>query len=99
MRKGFCTWRRGMQVQYNVTRIEEWCTKNGVAEATLHLEPLMQAAKLLQLNKAHVDDVDVMFDVCFLLSPTQIKKLLMVFRPAEFEAPVPPEIFAAIAER
>jgi myosin-5 len=75
MRKNFCTWRRGMQIQYNATYLEEWCTKHNVAEASLYLEPLMQAAKLLQLNKTSADDVEIMFDVCFLLSPMQIKKV------------------------
>lgn len=79
MRKNFCTWRRGMQIQYNVTRIEEWCIQSEIGEAALHLEPLMQAAKLLQLNKTSVEDVEIMFDVCFLLSPGQIRKVLSMF--------------------
>ena len=99
MKKNFCTWRRGMQIQYNVTRIEEWCSKQEVSEAALHLEPLMQAAKLLQLNKTTLEDVDIMFDVCFLLSATQIKKLLTMYYAAEFENPVAPEILKAVASR
>ena len=99
MKKNFCTWRRGMQIQYNVTRIEEWCSKHDVSEAALHLEPLMQAAKLLQLNKATVEDVEIMFDVCFLLSATQIKKLLSIYQPAEFESQISPEILKAVASR
>lgn len=96
MRKNFCTWKRGMQIQYNVTRFEEWCTKNNVGEAALHLEPLMQCAKLLQLNKTVAEDVDLMFDVCFLLSPQQIKKMLSVYYTTEYENQIPSEIFHAV---
>ena len=32
MRKNFCTWKRGVQIQYNVSRLEEWCTSHGIAE-------------------------------------------------------------------
>jgi myosin heavy subunit len=43
-----------MQIQYNITRIEEWCKSHDMPEGTLQLEHLMQATKLLQLKK--VDD-------------------------------------------
>lgn len=99
MKKNFCSWRRGMQIQYNVTRIEEWCTLHDISEAALHLEPLMQATKLLQLNKTSTEDVEIMFDVCFLLSATQIKKLLGLYHTAEFENPITADILKAVASR
>ena len=99
VRKNFCTWKRGMQVQYNVTHLEEWCNSFDVSEATLHLEPLMQATKLLQLNKTGAEDADIMFDVCFLLTATQIKKLLTIYVPEEFETPVSPEVHRLVAMR
>lgn len=40
-----------MQIQYNITRIEEWCKSHDMPEGTLQLEHLMQATKLLQLKK------------------------------------------------
>jgi myosin-5 len=59
----------------------------------------MQAAKLLQLNKSTTDDVETMYDLCFLLTPAQIRKLLTMFTPGEFEPPVSDEILQAVAER
>ena len=88
MRKNFCTWKRGVQIQYNVSRLEEWCTSHGIAEATLHLQQLLQAAKLLTLNKTSPQDIETIFDVCFLLNPTQIKKLLSLYYAADFDSPV-----------
>lgn len=40
-----------MQIQYNITRIEEWCKSHDMPEGLLQLEHLMQATKLLQLKK------------------------------------------------
>ena len=85
MRKNFCSWRRGMQIQYNCTRIDEWCSNHNLSEASLHMEPLMQAAKLFQINKSDVEDLETIYDVCFLLSPLQIKKLLTIYRSDEYD--------------
>jgi hypothetical protein len=38
-----------MQIQYNITRIEEWCKSHEMPEGTLQLEHLMQA--FLPLHK------------------------------------------------
>ena len=45
------TFASAMQIQYNITRIEEWCKSHDMPEGTLQLEHLMQATKLLQLKK------------------------------------------------
>ncbi|KAL7749084.1 Myosin type-2 heavy chain 1 [Sorochytrium milnesiophthora] len=103
MRKNFCTWKRGMQIQYNVSRITEWCSQHNLNEGALHLERLMQAAKLMQLNKATPSNIELyiedLFDVCFLLSPTQIKKLMSIYTVADFENPISPDVLKAVANR
>lgn len=48
-----------MQIQYNITRIEEWCKSHDMPEGTLQLEHLMQATKLLQLKKVRLALPDV----------------------------------------
>ena len=50
-----------MQIQYNITRIEEWCKSHDMPEGTLQLEHLMQATKLLQLKKVSI--VTLIFSV------------------------------------
>lgn len=42
-------------------------------EGTLQLEHLMQATKLLQLKKASLADIEIIYDVCWMLTPTQIQ--------------------------
>lgn len=54
MRKNFSSWKRAMQIQYNVTRLEEWCKGHDVPEGALQLEYLMQTTKLLQLKKVNL---------------------------------------------
>ena len=88
MRKNFLTWKRGVQITYNISRLEEWCTTHLISEAGLHLQQLLQASKLLTLNKTSPQDIEAIFDVCFLLNPTQIKKLLSLYYAADFDSPV-----------
>ncbi len=99
MRRNFCSWKRAMQIQYNITRVEEWCKSHDMPEGTLQLEHLMQATKLLQLKKATLGDLQIIFDVCWILTPTQIQKLVSHYYVADYEQPVSPEILKAVAER
>lgn len=41
MRRNFLSWKRGLQINYNITRIEEWCKSHDMPEGTLQLEHLM----------------------------------------------------------
>ncbi|KAF8930467.1 Myosin type-2 heavy chain 1 [Dissophora ornata] len=99
MRRNFCTWKRAMQIQYNITRIEEWCKGHDLPEGTLQLEHLMQATKLLQLKKASHNDIEIIYDVCWMLTPTQVQKLVQNYMIADYEVPVSPDLIKAIAMR
>jgi len=99
MRRSFCSWKRAMQIQYNITRIEEWCKSHDIPEGTLQLEHLMQATKLLQLKKASLSDIEIIYDVCWMLTPTQIQKLISHYFVADYENPISPEILKAVASR
>ncbi|KAG4097651.1 hypothetical protein H8356DRAFT_1308897 [Neocallimastix lanati (nom. inval.)] len=98
MRKNFCTWKRGMQIQYNLSRLEEWCDMHQIPEGSIHIEPLVQAAKLLQLNKTTYHDIETIFSVCYLLNSTQIKKLLSLYYPIDFENPVSSDILRSVSQ-
>jgi len=41
MRRNFLSWKRGLQINYNITRIEEWCKSHDMPEGNLQLEHLM----------------------------------------------------------
>lgn len=92
-----------MQIQYNITRIEEWCKSHEMPEGTLQLEHLMQATKLLQLKKASLhlafpalanykllpqstqQDIDIIYDVCWILTPSQIQRMCANYFVADYE--------------
>jgi myosin-5 len=87
-----------MQIQYNITRLEEWCKSHDIPEGALQLEHLMQTTKLLQFKKGTVEDIENIYDVCWILSPTQVQKLISQYHIADYENPVKPEILKAVAE-
>jgi len=99
MRRNFLSWKRGLQINYNITRIEEWCKFHDMPEGTLQLEHLMQATKLLQLKKATLNDIEIIQDICWMLSPNQIQKLLNQYLIADYESPINSEIMKAVASR
>ncbi|KAI7906682.1 P-loop containing nucleoside triphosphate hydrolase protein [Cokeromyces recurvatus] len=99
MRRNFNSWKRAMQIQYNITRLEEWCKAHDVAEATNQLEHLMQATKLLQLKKATLEDIKIIYDVCWFLAPTQVQKLIQNYCVADYEDPISNDILRAVASR
>ncbi|KAL9129121.1 MAG: hypothetical protein Q9217_002331 [Psora testacea] len=99
MRRNFLSWKRGLQINYNITRIEEWCKSHDMPEGTLQLEHLMQATKLLQLKKATLNDIEIIQDICWMLSPNQIQKLLNQYLVADYEPPINGDIMKAVASR
>ncbi|EJF62548.1 P-loop containing nucleoside triphosphate hydrolase protein [Dichomitus squalens] len=101
MRRNFSSWKRAMQIQYNITRIEEWCKSHDMPEGTLQLEHLMQATKLLQLKKSTPADLDIIYDVCWMLTPTQIQRMCTNYYVADYEqqTPISPEILRVVASR
>jgi len=44
-------------------------------------------------------DIEILFDVCWILSPSQIQKLISQYHNADYEAPISPEILKAVAAR
>jgi myosin-5 len=47
MRRNFLSWKRGLQINYNITRIEEWCKGHDMPEGTLQLEHLMVSLAMI----------------------------------------------------
>lgn len=44
-------------------------------------------------------DIEILFDVCWILSPSQIQKLIAQYHNADYEAPITSEILKAVAAR
>ncbi|KAL9542150.1 hypothetical protein MBANPS3_008764 [Mucor bainieri] len=57
----------------------------------------MQATKLLQFKKATLEDIENIYDMCWILSPTQIQKLFSQYHVADYENLISPVILRAVA--
>lgn len=99
MRRNFLSWKRGLQLNYNVTRLEEWCKGHDIQEGSAYLSHLLQAAKLLQLRKNTPEDIDIIYEICFALKPIQIQKLISQYYVAEYETPIAPNVLQAVADK
>ncbi|AET39857.1 myosin family protein Ecym_5067 [Eremothecium cymbalariae DBVPG len=99
MKRNFLSWKRGLQLNYNVTRLEEWCKVHHIPEGSDCLEHMLQASKLLQLKKANMEDINIIWEICSSLKPAQIQKLISQYSAADYEVPIPQEILSFVAER
>lgn len=99
MRRNFLSWKRGLQLNYNVTRLEEWCKGHEIQEGSAYLSHLLQAAKLLQLRKNTPEDIDIIYEICYALKPIQIQKLISQYYVAEYETPIAPDVLQAVADK
>ncbi|XP_072554810.1 unconventional myosin-Va-like [Paramormyrops kingsleyae] len=88
LRKDMCSWSKGMQIRYNVSQLEEWLREKNLVTcgAREMLEPLVQAAQLLQVKKKTDEDAEAICSMCHNLTTMQIVKVLNLYTPVnEFE--------------
>ncbi|XP_054253634.1 unconventional myosin-Vb [Indicator indicator] len=88
LRKDVCSWSTGMQLRFNISQLEEWLRGKNLQQsgAAKTLEPLIQAAQLLQLKKKTSEDAEAICSLCTSLTTQQIVKILNLYTPVnEFE--------------
>ncbi|KAF2982046.1 hypothetical protein EK904_000252 [Melospiza melodia maxima] len=88
LRKDVCSWSTGMQLRFNISQLEEWLHGKNLQQsgAAQTLEPLIQAAQLLQLKKKTSEDAEAICSLCTSLTTQQIVKILNLYTPVnEFE--------------
>uniref|UniRef100_A0A4W3IQ09 Myosin VB n=1 Tax=Callorhinchus milii TaxID=7868 RepID=A0A4W3IQ09_CALMI len=88
LRKDVCSWSTGMQLRYNISQLEEWLRGKNQQQsrAVQTMEPLIQAAQLLQVNKKSNEDAQAICSMCTSLNTQQIVKILNLYTPInEFE--------------
>ncbi|KAG8440472.1 hypothetical protein GDO86_006288, partial [Hymenochirus boettgeri] len=93
LRKDMCSCRKGMQIRCNISYLEEWLQGKNLhgSAAKETLEPLSQAAWLLQVKKVNDEDAKEICERCTALSSVQIVKILNSYTPIDdFEKRVPP---------
>ncbi|KAM4619301.1 unconventional myosin-Va-like [Polymixia lowei] len=88
LRKDMCCWSKGLQIRYKVWQLEEWLAEKELSDcgAKETLEPLVQAAQLLQIKKKTEADAQAICSMCSALTTAQIVKVLNLYTPViEFE--------------
>ncbi|XP_073327527.1 unconventional myosin-Va-like [Pagrus major] len=101
LRKDMCSWSKGLQIRYNVWQLEEWLMEKDMIDcgAKETLEPLIQAAQLLQIKKKTEADAQAICNMCTALTTAQIVKVLTLYTPViEFEERVPTTFITTIKE-
>ncbi|XP_047451956.1 unconventional myosin-Va-like isoform X2 [Mugil cephalus] len=99
LRKDMCSWSKGLQIRYNVWQLEEWLSERELTDcgAKETLEPLVQAAQLLQIKKKTEADAQAICNMCNALTTAQIVKILTLYTPVvEFEERVSSDFIATI---
>ncbi|XP_032059649.1 unconventional myosin-Vb-like [Aythya fuligula] len=102
LRKDACSWTRGIQLRYNISQLEQWLRAQGLQHSGARemLEPLVQAAQLLQVKKATEEDAGAICSLCTVLSPQQVVKILRAYTPAAgLEERVSPDFISTVEKR
>ncbi|XP_055517070.1 LOW QUALITY PROTEIN: unconventional myosin-Va-like [Leucoraja erinacea] len=102
LRKDMCSWSKGMQIRYNVSQLEEWLRDKNLqtSGAKETLEPLIQAAQLLQVKKKTDEDAEAICSMCNAITTAQIVKVLNLYTPVnEFEERVTASFIRTIQVR
>ena len=91
-------WDRGLLISYNIAQLVDWATDRGLDLAN-HLAHTSQAARLLQLNKSSLANLDPLCEAASLLNSVQVERLLRKYKPARGEPKVPKELIDCIRGR
>lgn len=104
LRKEMCHWSKGIQIRYNISHLEQWVRDQHIhgqdlsTSITDTLQPIIQAAQLLQARKSD-DDVANICTMCSRLTSAQIIKILNLYTPAdELEDRIPMTFIRKVQE-
>lgn len=98
LRSDLCTWRTGMKIRYNTGLLKNWAADVGMPSGVqAKLEVLYEVSALLQLRKSDAEtDVKSIVDMCKLLTPTQILKIIKMYRSDDAEPPITQSFLEAL---
>lgn len=92
-------WDRGLLIRFNLSNLVEWSKERGYDFHERHLERIMQAAVLLQINKDSLAHLDTVCESCASLNSLQVEKILRGYQPAEGDKRVPANMIDCIVGR
>ncbi len=98
-----CHRSKGIHIRHNISHLEQWVRDQHIhgqdtsTSITDTLQPIIQAAQLLQAQKS-VDDVANICSFCSRLTSAQIKQILYLYTPDELEDRVPMTFICKVQE-
>nr|CAI5827729.1 unnamed protein product [Callosobruchus analis] len=100
LRRELCNWSKGLQIRHNLSHLEMWIRDKQLDEQSIQisLQPIIQAAHLLQARKSD-EDVNTVCDMCSALTPLQICKILQLYTPVEYEERVPVSFISKVQQK
>lgn len=99
LRKDLVRLTKGMQVRYNISKLEDWSREHNLEQACSSLVEAVQITQLLQCNKTKSQDIETIFQTCTKLKPLQVQKILQMYTPEDFEERVPASLIRAAQAR
>ncbi|CAH1128149.1 unnamed protein product [Ceutorhynchus assimilis] len=101
LRKELCHWSKGCQIRHNLSHLEMWTRDKNLDESIqFTLQPIIQAAQLLQARKTDTDeDVSNLCEMCDALTPLQICKILNLYTPADDYDKIPFSFIRKVQEK
>ncbi|KAJ3102488.1 Myosin type-2 heavy chain 1 [Phlyctochytrium bullatum] len=98
-KRNFTNYKRGSQIQYNVSRLEEWCLKNRVSQGVDYLQRMFQSSKILTLPKMTAEDAEVVYETGYMLNRNQVRHLLQDYPSGDPDSPMSNTFMRIIARR
>eukprot|EP00730_Choanoeca_flexa_P002994 TRINITY_DN11253_c0_g2_i1.p1 TRINITY_DN11253_c0_g2~~TRINITY_DN11253_c0_g2_i1.p1 ORF type:complete len:1418 (+),score=431.65 TRINITY_DN11253_c0_g2_i1:549-4256(+) len=99
LRKDLAKLTKGMQVRYNITKLEEWARTHKLEPICGVLSEAVQITQLLQCPKNSPDNAETILETCTDLNPLQIQKILQMYSPEEYEDRVPASLLRAVSDK
>ncbi|KAK5582214.1 hypothetical protein RB653_003797 [Dictyostelium firmibasis] len=95
--KGLCSVVNGFQMKIELSKIQDWVSISHLDESINQLEPMIETANLLVMDKELLSDEEVLHQVCPSVSMYQIKHLLQSFQTDQINSEdIPDSVFHSI---
>ncbi|KAM9963803.1 hypothetical protein ACTFIW_007057 [Dictyostelium discoideum] len=95
--RGLCSVVNGFQMKIELSKIQDWVSISHLDESINQLEPMIETANLLVMDKELLSDEEVLHQVCPSVSMYQIKHLLQSFQTDQINSEeIPDSVFHSI---
>ncbi|KAJ3349531.1 Myosin type-2 heavy chain 1 [Entophlyctis luteolus] len=98
IRRNFLGYKRALQIQFNLTQLEEWLKKNGMNSGLIHLQKVSQASLVLTYSKSDAFDANIVCRSATQLNPTQLFRLFSHYPSRDIDSPMTAEFLEVLKQ-